>query len=280
MLYWIGLLFCLVAGAAAHAAYSRQKQKKARRLPRHLPLDTRHLVNQDELGVWKWLQSAFHDHQVLVKVSVIRFTTPRTAGQSERWHEMLNGVYPTFTICDEYGRVVGCVDVQGSRHLSQSQRELKQTLFQDCGIAFAVVRAGSLPTSQAMRAAFLSESDQASLHDGLRSQADTLAQEIAAAYEHPSTVPDKMRPENTPETALNQIREVDLAALAAARRSLRAKLELNRNSRFVNFDPLSKSKSAAPSAEPAEDEDDELSMEWQNSFIMPFEDSAPGPLRK
>lgn len=276
MLYWLSLLLCLLAGAAAHFAYARQKQKRARRLPRHLPLETRYLVNQDELGVWQWLQSAFHNHQVLVKVSVIRFTTPRTAGRSEQWHEILNGVYPTFTICDEYGRVVGCVDVQGSRPISQSQRELKQNLFEDCGIAYAVVRAGSLPTAQAMRAAFLHESDQAFLHESPPGRRSDTA---PPAFEYQPTVPDVMPSEPHAHTMLNDIRETDLLAIAEAKRSLRAKLEHNRRSRFVNFDPLSKTSSGAPAPEP-EDHGDDLGAEWQNSFIMPFEESAAAPLKK
>lgn len=277
MLYWVSLLLCLLAGAAAHSAYARQKQKRARRLPRHLPLETRYLVNQDELGVWQWLQSAFHDHQVLVKVSVIRFTTPRTAGRSEQWHEILNGVYPTFTICDEYGRVVGCVDVQGSRPISQSQRELKQNLFEDCGIAYAVVRAGSLPTAQAMRAAFLHESDQAFLLESPPARAARRSDTASTAVEYQPTVPDVMPSEPDAHTVLNDIRETDLLAIAEAKRSLRAKLERNRRSRFVNFDPLSKTSSGAPA--PA-DHDDDLGAQWQNSFIMPFDDSAAAPLTK
>ena len=53
--------------------------------------------------------------------------------------------------------MIGCLDVPGSTRLKASNRELKKKLFDECGMAYAVLNVSPLPTSQALRAAFLGE---------------------------------------------------------------------------------------------------------------------------
>lgn len=130
------------------------------RLPSKWPLTSRVLVTNEEHEVFKWLASVFHDHLVMIKLPVLRFTSPVSKdenGGNARWQELLAGVYCTLTVCTPNGNVVGCVDVPGKRGLNKSNRQLKETLLSDCRIAYTVVRSVNLPQAGAMRAAFLGE---------------------------------------------------------------------------------------------------------------------------
>ena len=76
-------------------------------------------------------------------------------------------MYPTIAVCTLNGKVMGCVDVPGSRGFSRTILEMKEALLLHCGIAYAV--AGTLAPSDAakMRELFLGELP-----------ADALAQQI------------------------------------------------------------------------------------------------------
>lgn len=129
-------------------------------VPATWPLASRSLLTPDEHEVLQWLKATFHDHTVMVKVSVLRFTVPTHQGkdeQAQRWQELLNGVYCTYTVCTLEGQAVGCVDLPGKRGLSQSARAFKEKLLSDCGVAYTVVLLADLPKGAAMRAAFLGE---------------------------------------------------------------------------------------------------------------------------
>lgn len=156
-----GLAVGMLAGALAYAEWLRRKSIARLRLPVKWPLAARTVVSANEYSVLRWLRKTFHDHAVMVKIPVLRFTIPldEEKGQADeaRWLELLTGVYTTFTVCTAKGRVVGCVDVPGKRGLSQANRELKETLLSDCGIAYTIVRGGQLPAGSVMRAAFLGE---------------------------------------------------------------------------------------------------------------------------
>lgn len=160
---WIMALFGagvgLVIGVLLTRWRTRQQATGALRVPAQWPLTARGLVTSSEDEVWKWLRATFHDHLVMIKVPVLRFTIPtdREKHKSAQWLEMLNSVYTTFTVCTLEGAVVGCVDVPGKRGLGQANRELKEELLSDCKISYTVVRSNSLPSGAAMRAAFLGE---------------------------------------------------------------------------------------------------------------------------
>lgn len=128
-------------------------------IPKQWPLAARGIVTTGEAEVWQWLRATFHDHHVLVKVPVLRFTSPMQPDRQQReiCLNRLSAVYTTFAVCSADGTVVGCVDVPGKRGLDQPRRELKEALLADCHIAYTVVRYGSLPRPEAMRAAFLGE---------------------------------------------------------------------------------------------------------------------------
>ncbi|MHB1200634.1 MAG: DUF2726 domain-containing protein [Polaromonas sp.] len=166
----LGAAVGALTGALAYAGWLRRKAGTRPRLPAKWPLAARGLVNSHEHEVLKWLRKTFHGHDVMVKIPVLRFTVPvdkaESQADSDRWQALLTGVYTTFTVCTADGKVVGCVDVPGKRGLSQANRELKETLLSDCGIAYTVVRATRLPGGSAMRAAFLGEIPVEAIPDG------------------------------------------------------------------------------------------------------------------
>ncbi|MFC5520202.1 hypothetical protein [Polaromonas jejuensis] len=157
----LGVSIGVLAGALLNAWWLRRKAREKLLIPPRWPLAARGVVTTDEHLVWHWLRDTFYDHIVMVKIPVQRFTLPiereRGPDSSERWLDLLNGVYTTFTVCNTDGKVVGCVDVPTKRGFSRANRELKETLLSDCAIAYTVVRSDRLPAGSAMRAAFLGE---------------------------------------------------------------------------------------------------------------------------
>jgi hypothetical protein len=155
----IGVGAGLTVGVLLTIWQMRRVTRVGLQIPSKWPLVSRALVTDAEAEVWHWLRSAFHDHLVMIKTPVLRFTIPMEGERhkSREWLDMLNGVYTTFTVCTMDGTVVGCVDVPGKRGLPQSNREIKEALLSDCNISYTVVRSSSLPKVEAMRAAFLGE---------------------------------------------------------------------------------------------------------------------------
>ena len=128
------------------------------RMPRQWPLAPRTVFNARELLAWRWLNQVFGDtHAVFVKLPVTRFTLPRSPNERGQWHDMLNAVYCTFTVCDGTGKVVGCVDVPGEMGISRTNRRIKQSLLSQCGVPYWVLDTAQMPTPHAIRADFLGE---------------------------------------------------------------------------------------------------------------------------
>ena len=155
-----GMVLGALLGVGLYARWLDKKSATALRLPHKWPLVSRVLVNNEEYEVLKWLRATFHDHFVMVKLPVLRFTAPVESGKKasgRRWQTLLNGVYCTFTVCTANGNVVGCVDVPGKRGLAKASRSLKEALLSDCHIAYTVVRSSQFPKASSMRAAFLGE---------------------------------------------------------------------------------------------------------------------------
>ena len=154
-------------------------------LPARWPLKSRMVVNDIENKVWHGLKSIFHDHVVIVKIPVLRFTrlqhppasnaasgSSSTADLNEQlvhrqWLTRLESVYTTFTVCTQNGSVIGCVDVSSSRGFSTSSSEMKEALLLQCGIAYAVADAITPADGAKMRELFLGELS-----------ADSLAQQV------------------------------------------------------------------------------------------------------
>ncbi len=183
----LSLLVGLTLGALLYAAWLRHKAKVKPRLPDHWPLRARKIVSSNEKEVWAWLRRCFPDHVVMVKVPILRFTmlddtsnasiSANTVAdspvKSEHWLELLDGIYTTFAISTEDGKVIGCVDVSGKPTFTKGSHELKETLLLDCGIAYIVVSAAKLPTVASMRSSFLDEMEIESLADQVTRGADS-----------------------------------------------------------------------------------------------------------
>jgi hypothetical protein len=273
----------MATGAACHHGWLARAARKKRRIPNQWHLQPRPLLLDTEQEVWHWLQRAFFDHHVVVKVPVIRFVSPRNEAEGQRSFELLKNVYCSFTVCAADGTVIGCLDVPGPHGLRASSRDLKRKLFAECGIAYAVVRAGNLPTLEDVRAAFLGEIDLSDDEEPSSSAVlgePPMALPLEAEADALATVPDTMRSadgsalvaEAPPVSSLKpveQAAQVDLAAITAARSSLRAKLERNRKIRFTNFDPLSTGSGIVH-----DNADHQFAVQWEDSFITP-EDAPP-----
>jgi len=143
-------------------------------LPAHWPLQARMVVDKIENKVWHSLKSIFHDHMVLVKVPVLRYTklqgapilkTPLGpnkqdhAGQliQRQWLDRLEGIHTTFTVCTLNGRIVGCVDVPSSGKFLKSGSKIKEAMLLQCGIAYVVADALTTADAPKMRELFLGE---------------------------------------------------------------------------------------------------------------------------
>jgi len=112
----------MATGAACHHGWLARAARKKRRIPAQWHLQARPLLLGSEQEVWHWLQRAFFDHHVLVKVPVIRFVSPRNEAEGQRSFELLKSVYCTFTVCAADGTVIGCLDVPGPQGLRASHR--------------------------------------------------------------------------------------------------------------------------------------------------------------
>lgn len=171
-----GLAAAMVAGAGLWSWWLKRR-KALRRLavplPGQWPVKSRAVFSGDEQEVWQLLKDVFHDHAVMVKVPMLRFTRLReslslTESSSavslqneeqwrEQWRELLGSLYATFTVCTSTGKVIGCVDVSGLHDGNKTGRSLKEALLLDCGIAYVVTTAASLPEADKLRELFLGE---------------------------------------------------------------------------------------------------------------------------
>ncbi len=246
----IGVGTGLMVGILLTARQMRRPEDADLRIPSKWPLVARPLVTPGEAEVWRWLRNTFHDHIVMIKTPVLRFTIPMKGERhkSREWLELLKGVYTTFTVCTTDGTVVGCVDVPGTPGLPQSNREIKEALLSDCNISYTVLHSNALPKVAVMRAAFLGEI------------VDDFLTEPQPVFADDSTFQDEVA-----SFTLNKMR----ATKEAAQREINQQAK-TRNSSFSD-----------ESASPGSDESGATSRfpsHWQDSFIE-SSDSQPGKRR-
>jgi hypothetical protein len=261
-LVWIGLATALAGtavGATGHKLWLADKARKKRSIPAQWNLQARSLLSPTEVEVWQWLQRAFFEYDVLVKVALIRFMSPHSKAEGERSHELIKGLYCTFTICAVDGTVIGCMDVPGRQGLKATARDLKQTLFAECGLAYAVVRSTNLPSLEAVRSAFLGEVDLSADEAAAPPVAVAVLEEPEFLIEPTEPTPLPVSLTTSAETSVH----VDMLAVAQVRNSLRAKLDRNRKIRFTNFDPLSNG-----SGIDHDGSSPQVTAAWEDSFIM------------
>jgi Protein of unknown function (DUF2726) len=153
----ISMMIGALLGIVIYSWLLRRAARERRRIPKRWPLSARLVASSEERKVWRWLAGAFYDHSVMIKMPVTRFTLPRTKEQGVHWYEILSSVYCTFTVVGVDGRVVGCVDVPNVRRIARRNQILKETLLNQCGIAYLVIESVRLPSLQDIRSEFLGE---------------------------------------------------------------------------------------------------------------------------
>lgn len=212
--FLIGIGLGAALGAAACYWRSSTAAKNRRRIPKQWPLRARLLVNSEQHRVWTWLAKVMFDHQVLIKIPVTRFTAP-LGSDSGHWYELLNGVYCNFTVCDAHGRVVGCVDIQGTNTPSMTNQILKQSLLSQCGVHYWVVDPQNLPPLLALRTAFFGE------HAAKESGIDELDSRFNEVRESLQAALHRVRHSKTrrisSSTASSQIPQLDDAQFSASK---------------------------------------------------------------
>lgn len=153
----LALLMDAGLGAMIHAWWQKASARAHRRIPKHWPLRQRLIASSEERKIWRWLAQAFPEHSVMVKMPVTRFTMPLSKHLGLHWFELLSGLYSTFTVTTVDGQVIGCVDVASKTRLPQKNRKLKETLLNQCGIAYMVLESLDLPSLQDIRTEFLGD---------------------------------------------------------------------------------------------------------------------------
>jgi hypothetical protein len=58
----------MLAGTLGCLWWARRAGRQRRRIPAHWPLDPRRMASSAERLVWRWLDRAFIDHHVMIKV--------------------------------------------------------------------------------------------------------------------------------------------------------------------------------------------------------------------
>lgn len=282
----VAVLAGIVLGAVCHRAWSARMARDKRRIPGQWQLRAKPAFTVAERMVWHWLERVFFDHRVLVKTPVLRFLSPRSATQGQQSHELLKGVYCSFTLCASDGSVVGCVDVPGSMGLNASHREVKKKLFEQCGMAYAVLNPNQLPTLEALRAAFLGDAASARQPDHAFETSSSLPSSQPADV---SDVPD-LAPTRAPSNAALAVpglgsgtaqpghqasgpvspQGINMTEVAAARSSLQSKLDKNRKVRLIKTDEIGASLGIVD-----DKADPKFAAPWDDSFIMGEEGRKP-----
>lgn len=158
---------------------------------RKLSVQPRRIANGTERTLWRWLQSVFPDHHIMLKLPITRFTLALSSEQAQDSFPSLSGLYCTFTICTDSGRVIGCLDVSGERSLSRSNQQLKQNLLAQCDMAYWVLLPDALPDPSALRATFFGFEDTHEV--SAFTEAVTNYADLESAKEHLSELLDRQR---------------------------------------------------------------------------------------
>ncbi len=128
-----------------------------KRPPAVWPLMRRPIINSDERKTWRWLELAFVDYSVMIKMPVTRFSTPNSKKEGVYWYELLSSLYCTFTIVRADGTVMGCVDLPPSSGKPNRSHRMKAAVLKQCGVSYIVLQPGLLPTIEQIRIYFLGD---------------------------------------------------------------------------------------------------------------------------
>lgn len=146
----------LVVGGLGYRSWMEYRIRHVKKLTELIAPKLKPLFNELDQAAWCWLEQVFPEHKILLKIPVLRFLSGGSVDLQSL--VQLKGLYCTFTVCSPHGRVVGCMDIVDAKTIQGSRRDLKKKLFQSFGLAYTVLEVDSLPSMQALRAAFLNES--------------------------------------------------------------------------------------------------------------------------
>jgi hypothetical protein len=152
-----GLIIAFLAGVMVRAWSERRVAHRRRQAPKKWPLSPRAIINSDERKVWRWLELAFVDYSVMVKMPVTRFSIPDSAEHGLRWYELMSSLYCTFTVVRADGRVMGCIDLPSRSGRPSKVQRMKASLLAQCGISYFILQPGTEPTVTQIRFKFLGE---------------------------------------------------------------------------------------------------------------------------
>lgn len=157
ILLFLGGLLAFWAGAATWAARSKREESQRLKAPGRWPLSPRAIINSEERRVWRWLELAFVDYSVMVKMPVTRFSTPNSRQEGVYWYQLLSSLYCSFTVVRADGQVMGCVDLPSPSGVKSKSQRMKASFLAQCGIPYVVMQGGVQPTLLQMRSKFLGE---------------------------------------------------------------------------------------------------------------------------
>ena len=157
VLLFVGALLAFWAGAATWAARSKRDEIRRLKAPSKWPLSPRAIINSEERRMWRWLELAFVDYSVMVKIPVTRFSMPNSRQEGIYWFQLLSSLYCSFTVVRADGQVMGCVDLPSHSGEKNKSQRMKASFLVQCGISYVVMQKGVQPTLMLMRIKFLVE---------------------------------------------------------------------------------------------------------------------------
>lgn len=165
------LLLAAIACILLYRCHVRRSAMRSMAAPSQWPITARELVAADEHEVWRCLREVFADYNIMLKIPLVRYVATAvgaggagsgvadTAADQAAWHKRLSGMHCTFTVCDDDGTVIGCVDLVASGDVDKVHWYVKESVLGKCGIPYVMVNPDRLPPAEQLRRAFIGELD-------------------------------------------------------------------------------------------------------------------------
>ena len=147
LLPWIlALLSLAFALGAAVLFMDRKKESAARALPTDWALTARPIFNSNERRLYRLLREALPQQVVLAKLPLVRFCQPTDPKTVDYWFGLLSNCHISFAICSNNGRVLGAIDLEGSRPASRRVATIKQSVMNAAGVRYISCTAERFPS--------------------------------------------------------------------------------------------------------------------------------------
>ena len=147
LLPWIPALASLALLLLVVFVWQRKLRKPAaQKLPTEWALTARPVFNSEERRFYRQLREALPHHIVLSKLPLVRFCQPTNTQEVRFWYELLGAAQVSFAVCSANGRVLAALDLEGDRGASRRSLQIKQSVFQACGVRYLRCMADQLPS--------------------------------------------------------------------------------------------------------------------------------------